>query len=158
MLYEGNDVAPGKNVTIVSPTSKLPFPDDMFDVIISTECFEHDPEWELSFKKIYKMLKPGGLFCFTCASTGRPEHGTRRTTMQDSFGCKNGIVGWTDYYLNLTIEHVKTLEPLEDVFSKVNCYYNSISHDLYFWGIKKTDTPTSYDVPSFTDKGVTQLV
>ena len=32
------------------------------------------------------MLKKDGLFFFTCASTGRPEHGTRRTSPQDSYG------------------------------------------------------------------------
>ena len=26
------------------------------------------------------MLKPGGLFFFTCGGSGRVEHGTRRTT------------------------------------------------------------------------------
>lgn len=44
-----------------------------FDTIISTECFEHDPEYSESLNKIYKMLKPDGLFCFTCASTNRME-------------------------------------------------------------------------------------
>ena len=32
------------------------------------------------------MLKPKGLLCFTCASTGRPEHETIRTTPNDSYG------------------------------------------------------------------------
>ena len=75
--YEGNDVIQANNVTIVSKTKDLPFGDNTFDTIISTECFEHDPEYKESFIKIYHMLKPDGLFLFTCASTGRHEHGTR---------------------------------------------------------------------------------
>jgi cyclopropane fatty-acyl-phospholipid synthase-like methyltransferase len=63
----------------VSKTKDLPFGNNTFDTIISSECFEHDPEYKESFIKIYNMLKPDGLFCFTCASTGRNEHGTRRT-------------------------------------------------------------------------------
>ena len=78
-LYEGNDVIAAKNVTIVSKTKDLQIEDGTLDTIVSTECFEHDPEYEQSFNKIYKMLKPGGLFCFTCASINRPEHGTART-------------------------------------------------------------------------------
>jgi len=78
--YDGNDVIDAKNVTVVSKTKDLLFEDETFDTIISTECFEHDPEYEESFVKIYKMLKENGLFCFTCASTGRNEHGTRRTS------------------------------------------------------------------------------
>ena len=33
---------------------KIPFENNLFDTIISTECFEHDPEWEQSLKKIYE--------------------------------------------------------------------------------------------------------
>ena len=44
----------------------LPFADNSIDTIVSTECFEHDPEYKESFIKIYKMLKSNGLFCFTC--------------------------------------------------------------------------------------------
>ena len=84
--YHGNDVIQARNVTIVSKTKDLPFNNNTFDTIVSTECFEHDPEYKESFQKIYDMLKPDGLFCFTCASTGRAEHGTRRTTPQDSYG------------------------------------------------------------------------
>lgn len=80
--YEGNDVIQAPNVTIVSKTGALPFADNTFDTIISTECFEHDPEYIASWKKAYAMLKPGGLFCFTCASTNRAEHGTRRLSKQ----------------------------------------------------------------------------
>ena len=65
--YVGNDVIQAPNVTIVSKTKDLPFEENTFDTIISTECFEHDPEYKESFIKIYNMLKPDGLFCFTCA-------------------------------------------------------------------------------------------
>ena len=43
--YDGNDVIQANNVTIVSKTKDLPFQDNTFDTIISTECFEHDPEY-----------------------------------------------------------------------------------------------------------------
>jgi hypothetical protein len=51
--YEGNDVIAADNVTIVSKTKDLPFQDEAFDTIISTECFEHDPEYIESLNKIY---------------------------------------------------------------------------------------------------------
>ena len=100
--YDGNDVIQANNVTIVSKTKDLLFLDNTFDTIISTECFEHDPEYKESLKKIYKMLKPDGLFCFTCASTGRAEHGTRRTTPGDSYGTIGNLADMSDYYKNLT--------------------------------------------------------
>ena len=51
------------NVTIVSKTKDLPYENETFDTIISTECFEHDPTYKESFLKIYAMLKKDGLFC-----------------------------------------------------------------------------------------------
>mgnify|MGYP003324823520 CR=1 FL=1 len=50
--YNGNDVTEAKNVTIVSRTKDLPFEKESFDTIISTECFEHDPEYKESFLKM----------------------------------------------------------------------------------------------------------
>jgi SAM-dependent methyltransferase len=139
--YNGNDVVPAKNVTIVSKTKDLSFPDETFDTIVSTECFEHDPEYKESFLKIYKMLKPSGLFFFTCASTGRAEHGTRRTTPGDSYGTIGNLEDMSDYYKNLTeYDLVNEVFEINNLFSKWDTYYNDSSKDLYFVGIKNGDT------------------
>jgi SAM-dependent methyltransferase len=135
--YDGNDVVPARNVTIVSKTKDLPFMPNTFDTILSTECFEHDPEYKESFLKIYDMLKPGGLFCFTCASTGRAEHGTRRTSPCDSYGTIGGVEEMSDYYKNLTELDVNDVLSFNDRFEGWDTYYNHWSKDLYFVGIKK---------------------
>ena len=44
------------------------------------------------------MTKSGGFLIFTCAITGRIEHGTDRTTPTSSPGTQS--VGW-DYYYNI---------------------------------------------------------
>jgi hypothetical protein len=49
--YNGNDVIQANNVTIVSKTKDLPFQNNSFDTIISTECFEHDPEYKEILKQ-----------------------------------------------------------------------------------------------------------
>jgi SAM-dependent methyltransferase len=134
--YDGNDVILANNVTIVSKTKDLDIPDETFDTIVSTECFEHDPEYRESFKKIYKMLKPDGLFFFTCATIGRPEHGTRRTRPEDSYGSIGNLEDMTDYYKNLTIFDVNEVLNLNNLFSVWDSYYNEKSADLYFLGIK----------------------
>jgi SAM-dependent methyltransferase len=138
--YEGNDVIQAPNVTIVSKTKDLPFSNDTFDTIVSTECFEHDPEYRESFLKIYNMLKSNGLFFFTCASTGRREHGTRRTTPQDSYGTIGNLQDMNDYYKNLTENDLNDVLKLNDLFSSWNTYHNHEAHDLYFVGIKKGDS------------------
>jgi len=135
--YSGNDVTDAPNVTIVSKTKDLPFGPEIFDTIISTECFEHDPEYKESFQKIVSMLKPNGLFCFTCASTGRAEHGTRRANPEDSYGTKGNLADMCDYYKNLTITDVNEVVNLSETFVCWNSYYGSENCDLYFVGIKR---------------------
>ena len=54
--YNGNDVIKAPNVTIVSKTKDLKFEDNYFDVIISTECFEHDPEYKQSFLYLFSIV------------------------------------------------------------------------------------------------------
>jgi ubiquinone/menaquinone biosynthesis C-methylase UbiE len=137
--YVGNDVIHAPNVTIVSKTKDLPFQDNEFDTIVSTECFEHDPEYKESFIKIFKMLKPNGLFCFTCASTGRAEHGTRRTSPGDSYGTIGSLADMSDYYKNITEVDLNEVLNLNTLFTVWDTYYNADSKDLYFVGIKKGD-------------------
>ena len=135
-LYEGNDVIEAKNVTIVSRTKDLSFIDETFDTIISTECFEHDPDFECSIKKIYKLLKPGGLFLFTCAGEGRGEHGTRRTSGRDSYGTLGNIEDMQDFYCNITENILNNAIDVKSSFHAWDLYYNIHPPDLYFWGIK----------------------
>jgi SAM-dependent methyltransferase len=151
--YDGNDVIPANNVTIVSKTKDLPFANNTFDTIISTECFEHDSEYKESFVKIYNMLKPDGLFCFTCASTNRAEHGTRRSNPYDSYGTIGNIQDMVDYYKNLTEIDLNEALPLNNLFSVWDTYYNSNSKDLYFVGIKK-GTSTFNSLEKYVNVGV----
>ncbi len=135
--YHGNDVVEGPNVTIVSKTSALTFPANYFDIAVSSECFEHDPEFKLSLQNILRMLRPGGLLAFTCASTGRPEHGTQRTTPGDSLATLAGVSEWVNYYHNLTHWDVAGALSLPGDFAAYQVYFNAATCDMYFVGILK---------------------
>jgi SAM-dependent methyltransferase len=148
--YHGNDVIQANNVTIVSKTKDLPFANEVFDTIVSTECFEHDPEYKQSLRKIYDILKPGGLFLFTCASTGRPEHGTRRTTPQDSYGTIGNLGDMVDYYKNLTERDIDDALDLQESFLHWDTYYHPVSKDLYFVGIKKGANDSNITLPTYS--------
>lgn len=126
--YTGIDIGEGKNVDLVI-SGNLFRSDKEFDVIISTECFEHDKFWVATIFNTWMHLKQGGIYLFTCASDGRPEHGTSRTD------------GWAspftnDYYMNLNENIVKSNIPLDKMFSKYELNTNHNSCDLYFFGIK----------------------
>lgn len=142
--YIGNDVIAAPNVNVVSKTKDLPFINNTFDTIISTECFEHDPTYKESLLRIYEILKPLGLFVFTCASVDRPEHGTRRTSPEASYGTIGNLEDMCDYYKNLDINDINNVLNLNDNFLCWDSYYNAGSKDLYFIGIKKdVTTPNS---------------
>ena len=134
--YDGNDVIAAPNVTIVSKTKDLYYDDNTFDTIISTECFEHDMEYKESLLKIYDMLKPGGLFVFTCASTGRKEHGTFKSDPNASYATMYSFEKFGSYYKNLTKKDIDDVLFLRKNFIEYNVYYNNLSKDLYFVGIK----------------------
>jgi SAM-dependent methyltransferase len=95
--YLGVDLGEGRGVDMVAKGEELDFPDGAFDTTASCECFEHNEKWSQTFQNMVRMTRPGGLVFFTCATTGRPEHGTRRTTPQDAPFCG-------DYYRNLVAE------------------------------------------------------
>lgn len=134
-LYLGVDVAPGRNVDFVSPGHALALPDGSIDTIVSTECFEHDQFYEKTLKNIIRLLKPGGMFLFSCATTGRPEHGTRRTTPHDA-PLIQGLGEWSDYYKNLEEHDIREVIDIDAIFSHYAFSVNDETHDLYFWGIK----------------------
>ncbi len=65
--FTGVDTSPGKGVDVVlQDPYKLPFPDNHFDVIVSSSCFEHVPMFWLLFVEAVRVLKADGLF-YLCA-------------------------------------------------------------------------------------------
>jgi SAM-dependent methyltransferase len=132
--YLGIDIADGKNVDYVSIAHEFTAPDGFYDTIISTEVFEHDMYVDKSLKNIIRLLKPGGLFLFTCATTGRPEHGTIFAHPESS-PLTTKLPGWDSYYKTLTEQDIRIYLDIENIFSKFE--FSVLGNDLRFWGIKK---------------------
>jgi SAM-dependent methyltransferase len=128
--YVGVDVAPGPCVEVVGKGEELEYPDNSFDVTISVECFEHNPEWAATFANMWRMSKT--FIIMTCASTGRPEHGTTNSRPEDS----PYTLEW-DYYRNLTEVDFTEAFDLDVMFSEYFFEYNPKSCDLYFFGVKR---------------------
>jgi|TARA_R100001460_G_scaffold14654_5_gene32751 SAM-dependent methyltransferase len=132
--YIGIDVGEGPNVDFVCKGHEF-VSDIKFDIVVSTECFEHDMYYRDTLRNCVNLLKPGGLFMFTCASTGRAEHGTRRTSPSDAPLLQGE---WSDYYKNLTEADVREVLDIEKIFVDFEFTYEKTHKDLYFWGIKKS--------------------
>lgn len=131
--YLGIDVAAGKGVDRVCQGQEFDGPDDYYDTVISCECFEHNPHWVETFNVMHRVCKPGGLIVISCATTGRPEHGTRRSEPMSS--PLTIQIGWEDYYKNLEdVDFIRNFN-LDSMFSHYEFSSNDKSHDLYFIGI-----------------------
>jgi hypothetical protein len=137
--YTGLDVAPGKNVDVVDSGHTYGGPDKYYDTIVSTEVFEHDMHYQNTVQNVIRMLKPGGLFVFTCASTGRPEHGTRRQSVEDAPLLSQVSEDWADYYQNLTEMDFTSISGFSSAFQNCLFLFNDqceLPSDLYFFGFK----------------------
>jgi SAM-dependent methyltransferase len=131
--YIGLDLGEGNNVDVISRGHEYNAPDETFDCIISTECFEHDMFYEKTIQNAMRMLKKGGMLIFTCATTGRPVHGTTDTHAWTSpFTSKDEQ--WKDYYKNLAEEDFMAIPGFE--WSHSEFEVNEGACDIYFMGIK----------------------
>jgi SAM-dependent methyltransferase len=128
--YVGCDLGPGPGVDMVCPGHELPFDDNHFDVAISCECFEHDQHWAKTFAKMIALVHDDGLVVFSCATTGRPEHGTH------GHGA-NEAPFTNDYYRNLTEQDFREQFDFGHLFKEHAFLTNEESHDLYFVGVVK---------------------
>lgn len=59
------DIAQGPNVDVVGRAERLPFGDDEFDAVLSTQVFEHLEYPEKAASEISRVLKPGGFLLIT---------------------------------------------------------------------------------------------
>ncbi len=69
--YTGIDLSAGPGVDIVlEDARRYPFPNDSFDLVVSTSCFEHDPMFWVSFLEMLRVLRPGGHLYINAPSNG----------------------------------------------------------------------------------------
>ena len=157
--YIGYDVDQGVGVDIVKQGQLISSPSEYHDATISAECFEHNPYWVETFSNMLRMTKPGGLVIFTCATTGRHEHGTTRTTPNDS--PLTTKLGWS-YYKNLDAnDFLKTFNMFGwfDAFHFMMCPQ---TFDLYFYGIRAIENEvfnenTFFDSVALIERELYQL-
>ena len=134
--YLGVDVAEGPCVDVVCPGHLLEAADEFYDFIISCECFEHDMHYEKTLPNLIRMLSSKGGFLFSCATTGRPEHGTPATSPQDCPPTQEHSE-WSSYYKNLTEEDIRAVIDVDDIFSEYEFSVDTTAADLYFYGVKR---------------------
>ena len=161
--YLGVDVQEGENVDLVSAMNNININEDTlkwirgdtkliegqptknttfdildlkskFDVVYSCEMLQHDFFYKDSLKKMYTILKPGGLLFFTCGGYNRQrEYVPLEWQNNEKFTKKN-------YCENITTHQFTKMFDLELLFCDFSIEYNgsgTTGGDLYFWGIKR---------------------
>jgi hypothetical protein len=147
--YVGVDLAPGPNVTDVARGEKLEFPDGHFDVAMSSECFEHNPQWPATLRNMVRMTRASGLVAFSAASTGRREHGTSRS--DGGFAAPLAVAVGQEWYCNLTVSAVESVVAGSGLQGQV-CLVNRETSDLLFLAV--TSPATSRDLDSVAAIGL----
>ena len=125
----------------VSPFRLMSDAQESCEVIIVTECFQHDEDYTHSLQRMVEMLMPGGLCIFTCAAAGRSaDHGA-------------ATPGVCTYYRGLYAADVLAIKDHFRPYFRL--YYNAVSKDLYFVGIKNGRAPATHSIPTYDAPGVT---
>lgn len=141
----GLDIEEGPGVDIVCEAQKYDAPDESFDAIVSSECWEHNPYYKESLQNAVRMLKSGGFMLFACATTGRPVHGLGSMQQHMLEADPTWTVmpsakhnDWqTEYYDNVTEKDVRDAIDVDEIFSSYEFVVEENHCDLYFWGFKK---------------------
>ena len=136
--YIGVDIAEGPGVDVVCKGQNLQYKSAAFDVVVSCECFEHNPFWKETLTNMLRMLKPGGICLITCATLGRKEHGTKRTNPTASLTALKIDEADVDYYHNLHKKDFESVNKFKDFFSCYRFFTNIYSRDLYLIAFKKS--------------------
>lgn len=131
--YTGIDLGPGKGVDVVAAGESFAGATHGYDVIISCEAMEHNPYWRETLHNAVRMLKPDGLMLLTCATYGRRQHGTPKSSPQDSpLTAGSGSA----YYRNLGEAEVRGAGPFDEWFGWHRFFADHVIRDLYFIGLR----------------------
>lgn len=127
--YVGHDLISGDGVDVVGHFADAALV-EAADVVVSTEALEHDSRWRETLRAIQAAVRRGGLCVATCATYGRPEHGTSRNGPQDS-------PATLDHYRNLGVQELVEAGFLFG-WSEFHLSVDNRCHDMHFWGIRES--------------------
>lgn len=120
--YTVLDIATGPSVDITADACTWE-PTELFDIVITTELFEHCECWDEVVYTASRALDQNGpgLLFITCASTNRTPHGSHG----------EGVVPAGQYYGNVDPEDLKGILKLH--FSESIVRYQYPPGDVYAW-------------------------
>lgn len=131
--FKGIDIGSGEGVDEICFGENYAANANSYDVVTSTEVFEHAENWDLIVLNMVRLLKRDGLMIFTCASHGRKQHGTR---LFDAAAAPY-VASSVDYYKNLIASDFQEILNFDYWFS--NYIFVEDGDCLYFAGLAKNE-------------------
>lgn len=126
--YTGVDLVAGPGVDVVQSGHLVDLKKNRFNLVISSECFEHNPYWNETLFNMISHIEDGGYIIVTCAIEGRLEHGTARTNLSHSPGTNS--VGW-NYYKNINPVELRTFFKNNKNINDFFMFTQSLTYDAY---------------------------
>jgi SAM-dependent methyltransferase len=134
MTYVCLDIEAHPSVDVVmKPGDVFPFPDESFDLIVSTSCFEHDPCFWMTFREMCRLIKKDGYIYINAPSNG-PYHTYPGDNWRFYSDAGQALAYWSGQMINgtsypATLVETFHIRPLRDIW-------------IDFVGIwKRTDNP-----------------
>lgn len=127
--YTGLDIGPGPKVDVVCHGEDFGAAARQYDVVLSTEVFEHAPNWDLVMLNMIRLMKGNGMLLFSCASSGSGQHGTSLFIPEAA----PHVSASTDYYRNLVEDDFRAAFRFEYWFA--DHYFIYDQNCLYFVGV-----------------------
>ena len=118
--YTTFDMAPGENIDVVGDALNLPFKDDSFDTVISSQVLEHVEKPWIMIKEIRRVLKENGT-CILTAPFLIPYHADPHDYFRYT---KEGIMS---LFKNEGFEIIEC-----DYYSKIFTVLSEMIHFVFF--------------------------
>lgn len=132
--YTGLDIGEGPGVDLVCKGQDFGTQAAQYDVVLSTEVFEHTADWDVIILNMIRMMKKTGIMIFSCASSGSGQHGTSLFIPEAA----PHVSSKTSYYRNLLENDFKMAFRFEYWFA--DYYFMTDCNGLFFVGLGRDAT------------------
>ena len=130
-LDEAAGLRPGIFLDLVrGSATTLPFPDAVFNTVVSNCVIEHIPDVQATLSEISRVLKPGGTFATTLPSQHYPEY-LLGSTIARKVGIQRAATAYGDFFNKISYHyHVDAPEVWSNRFDAVGL--DVVKHTYYF--------------------------
>ncbi|MEQ8439987.1 MAG: class I SAM-dependent methyltransferase [Ilumatobacter fluminis] len=139
-MVEQGEITPDRLIGVLQgDATRLPFPDDTFDVVITSEVLEHIQDDVAAISEMVRVLKPGGRFAATVPAWS-PE--VVNWKLSDEYHAPKSVGGHVRIYTKTELRAKLRTAGLD-----VDGYHRAHALHSPYWWLKCAVGPTNDDHP-----------